>query len=134
MSRWAVLFGVPDVIECVTHHYEDDHGKHWWHCLTCDQGSNRHRDRPRGHKLASDALMGATMHARQMAANRRGQIYRQLWWHEIAETTSLSRFIDLWEIWHGPWRRHVADDDHRTDLEVMADIQAITRKINEERK
>lgn len=127
------LFGPVDVEECMTHFYEDDHGRHWWHCLTCDDGSNKHGRHHRGHKRQDDAAMGARMHRQDKLSVRRDRAYRALWWAEIAETASLARFIDLWESMYGTWRPTVPGDP-RSELECMQAVREMTRKINEDRR
>jgi len=74
-----------EVEECLIQFYQrellaDANGNYgwWWHCITCEDATGKYRDRDRrrkklrehGHKTESDALCGATMHAKQKRRNR----------------------------------------------------------------
>lgn len=131
VSRLMALLGIPDVPACVTRHWQGDDGQCWWHCLTCDDGSNQRGRQPHGHKRLSDAAHGAAMHARDKLGVRRGRALYALWWDEITVTPSLPRFIALWEARHGPWRPNVPG---KTERQIMLDIQETSRRIMREWK
>lgn len=84
------------VAECVAHFYADDDGKRWWwHCLTCDDGSNKHGRHRRGHKRESDAKCGMEQHCRQMRANRQADEDYRVWNSAIMSTTDPDEFVRL---------------------------------------
>src|SRR5688572_26704894 len=84
------------VPECVTHHYCDDQGKWWWHCLTCNDGSNKRGRHHRGHKLESDAACGARQHARDKFAGRRWRAWYDDWNRRIMTIVDDQEWIAVW--------------------------------------
>lgn len=114
------------IAECVTHHYQDEHGKFRWHCIVCDDGSNKHGRHPRGHKLESDAMCGARMHARDKYRHRLQRAQLKAWTDEMHSTQDPERFRKLWE-WRWPGVRWRED---WTMQECMDDFRANYAKLS----
>lgn len=113
------MFPVPDVPACITHRWQDDHGKWWWHCLTCDDGSNKYGRHRGGHRLESDAECGQRYHTRDKRKARIARITYDLWRSEMMTTDDVERFRELW-LWRFP------DTQWRTDMtmfEIMQHVQ-----------
>lgn len=84
--------------ECVTQVYSDDQGGWWRYCLTCDDGSNKHRRHIRGRQGEKDALVSARDHAE---AKRKYRIMLRDWfmWRdaviEATGTGDWDAFLEL---------------------------------------
>lgn len=92
------MFDIGPIPECVTQHYRDDRERWRWHCLTCDDGSNKRQRHRGGHKLESDALCGARMHARDAYRNRVARAQSAAWKVEVYSTQDPERWqaLILW--------------------------------------
>src|SRR6476469_5963275 len=92
----------------------------WWHCLTCDDATakytkdgRRRKLRAHGHRTESDAMCGATMHAKQKRFNRQARAWNNWWWMEILTTRDLNYFRELMKEDYFYWRA----TDNKTDGE-----------------
>lgn len=95
MSSPVVI--VVSVPECVTQVYQDDDGRWWRYCFTCDDGSNKYGKHRRGHKTEQDARMSARMHARDATVARHARVWRGKWVKLVVEASSWEAFCDVME-------------------------------------
>lgn len=114
------MFPVPEVPACVTHRWQDERERWWWHCLTCHAGSNRYGRHRGGHRLESDALCGQRQHARDKRTARITRAHYGLWLSEIHTTDDPERFRALW-LWRWPGYQFRQD---LTMFEVMQAVQS----------
>lgn len=110
-------FSVP---ECVAHYYEALPNAWFWHCLTCDSGSNKNKRHPNGHKHEKDAKEGMKYHSNAKRMERQQKLYRAWWWLEVMTTTDLEYFIALWRAGNHP---EIKDDPS----DLMAVVQSDNR-------
>ena len=91
---------LPPDVECVTQVYQDDAGKWWRYCLTCDDGSNKYGRHHRGHKTEADARMSARDHARATARNRVLWSRYVAWRRAVINAETWQIFSELWHARH----------------------------------
>lgn len=84
---------------CVPEIYEKD-GRWWRYCLTCDDGSNKYRRHPRGHRSRGDAEMSFRDHSRQLDRNRKAIAAYNRWRTAVLATDDWTYFNELWHARH----------------------------------
>ena len=119
---------MPPETVCIPHIYEDDDGRWWRVCFTCDDGSNKFGRHPRGHKTEADARMSFRDHARQMKANRENYARAMAWRRQVIAATTWDEFSRLWHERH-PSIGIMPETPER--IELMRDIQQRWRESDD---
>lgn len=89
---------IPTQVECLVQTYPDGKGWWWRYCVTCDDGSNKYRKHPRGHRSEADAKMSARDHAKQMLANRIGRARFLAWRDLVIDADTWDGFVEVMRV------------------------------------
>lgn len=100
----------------------------YWHCFGCHTGTQKTRLHPdgyqvskhvKGHRLQSDAFMGAAMHAKAVVKVKQERAWLEWWWKTFLNTDDPDYFVALWKVRYGETFHIREDKDIRELMELM---------------